>query len=138
MKLSLLFYPNLEKIGAKTGKVPIYVRIALNRKKAEMRLNIEVLPEELKKWDERTMRFADRDMSANALLNTIDKQFEDFRHHHSTSLCEYNVKTIRNLILGLDLKPTPLILTYVEKYYNNAVASNTQITEGTRKITVKH
>lgn len=133
MKLSLLFYPNLEKLGTKTGKVPIYVRIALNRKKAEMRLNIEVLPEELKKWDERTMRFVDRDMSANALLNTIDKKFEDFRHHHSTSLAEYNVKTIRNLILGLDLKPTPLILTYVEKYYNNAIASNTQITEGTKK-----
>jgi len=47
-----------------------------------------VLPEELKKWDERTIRFTDRDMSANALHNTIDKKFEDFRHHHPTSLLE--------------------------------------------------
>jgi hypothetical protein len=132
MKLSLLFYPNLEKFGTKTGKVPIYVRIALNRKKAEMRLNIDLLPEELKKWDERTMRFTDRDMSAYALLNTIDKKFEDFRHHHSASISEYNVKTIRNLIPGLDLKPTPLISTYVEKYYTSAIAANIQITEGTK------
>jgi len=47
-----------------------------------MRLNIEVLPEELKKWDERTMRFIDRSMSANALLNTIAKKFENFRHQN--------------------------------------------------------
>lgn len=133
MKLSILFYPNTEKIVHKTGKIPIYVRIILNRKKAEMRLNIELLPDDLNKWDERTMRFTDRDMSANALLNTIDKKFEDFRHHHSTSLSQFNVKTIRNMILGLDLKPSPLILTYIDKYYNNAIAPNTQMTEGTKK-----
>jgi wobble nucleotide-excising tRNase len=94
----------------------MYVRVILNRKKAEMRLNIEVLPEELKKWDERIVRFIDRNMSANALLNTIDKKFEDFRHHHSSSLCEYNVKTIRKLILGLDLKPSPTIINYIDNH----------------------
>jgi hypothetical protein len=86
MKLSILFYPNTEKAISKTGKVPMYMRIILNKKKAEMRLNIEVHPAELKKWDERTMQFIDREMSANALLNTIDKKFEDFRHHHPLPL----------------------------------------------------
>lgn len=133
MKLSILFYPNTEKTVVKTGKVPMYVRVILNRKKAEMRLNIEVLPEELKKWDERTMRFIDRNMSANYLLNTIDKKFEDFRHHHSSSLAEYNVKTIRNLILGLDLKPSQTIVSYIDRHYDNAIAPNTQLTEGTKK-----
>ncbi|MGG9962858.1 hypothetical protein [Ferruginibacter sp. SUN106] len=42
MKLSILFFPNTQKAVAKTGKVPMYVRVTLNRKKAEMRLNIEL------------------------------------------------------------------------------------------------
>ena len=32
----------------------------IESKKAEMRLNIEILPQELKKWDEKMMRFSDR------------------------------------------------------------------------------
>jgi hypothetical protein len=44
MKLSIMFYPNTEKTISKTGKVPMYARITLNRKKAEMQINIEVLP----------------------------------------------------------------------------------------------
>jgi len=54
MKLSILFFPNTEKTVKKTGKVPMYLRVTLDRKKAEMRLNIEVSPSELKKWDEST------------------------------------------------------------------------------------
>ena len=104
MKLSILFYPNISKTISKTGKVPLYMRVTLNRKKAEMRLNVEVLPDELKMWDERTMRFTDRDMSANAVLNSIDQKFADFRHHHATSLSQYNVKTIRNHLLGLHFR----------------------------------
>jgi hypothetical protein len=90
MKLTLLFYLNIEKTHLKTGKIPVYARFTLDRKKAEMRLNIEVFPHELQKWDEKTMRFTDREMSANALLNSIDKSFEDFRHHNATSLLERN------------------------------------------------
>jgi hypothetical protein len=35
----------------------------------ESKDTIELLPDELYKWDEKTMQFTDRDMSANALLN---------------------------------------------------------------------
>lgn len=111
----------------------MYVRITLNRKKAEMRLNIEMTPDELKKWDPSTMRFTDRNMSANALLNTLDKNFEDFCHHNGANLGEFNVKTIRNLVLGLDVKPNPLILHYIDKYYNKAIAPNAQMAEGTKR-----
>lgn len=133
MKLSILFFPNTQKAAAKTGKVPMYMRVTLNRKKAEMRLNIELSPTELKKWDDRTMRFIDREMSANAVLNSIDKKFEDFRHHHATSLAQFNVKTIRNHLLGLDAKPSPTIQHYIDKYYNTAIIPNTQLSSGTKK-----
>lgn len=86
MILSILFYPNIQKINKKTGKIPMYVRVVLNRKKAEMRLNIEILPQELNKWDEKMMRFSDREMQANALLNKIEQKFQDFRYHNATSL----------------------------------------------------
>ncbi len=133
MKLSIMFFPNTSKIASKTGKIPMYVRITLNRKKAELRLNIEVTPEELQKWDEKTMRYSDRDMSANILLNTIDKNFEHFRHFNGANLAEFNVRTIRNLVLGLDAKPNPLIVNYIDKYYNTAVAPNAQMAEGTKR-----
>jgi site-specific recombinase XerD len=133
MKLSILFFPNTQKAAAKTGKVPMYMRITLNRKKAEMRLNIELSPTELKKWDDRTMRFIDREMSANAVLNSIDKKFEDFRHHNATSLSQYNVKTIRDHLLGLDAKPSPTIQHYIDNYYNTAIIPNTQLSLGTKK-----
>jgi len=71
MKLSILFFPNLAKKSIRTGKIPMYVRIILDCKKAEMRLNIELRESELSKWDETTMRFTDRDMSANALIIEI-------------------------------------------------------------------
>jgi hypothetical protein len=32
-----------------TGKIPVYLRISLDRKKAEMRFNVEILPAGLKK-----------------------------------------------------------------------------------------
>ncbi len=133
MKLSILFFPNVEKTHKKSGKIPLYMRVTLNRKKAEMRLNIEILPEQLNKWDEKTMRFIDREMSANALLNTLDKNFEDFRHHKSTSLSEYNVKTIRNLVMGLDVMPNPLIINYINKYYTNAIDANSELADGTKR-----
>lgn len=52
----------------------------IGQEKAEMRLNIEIFPQELKKWDEKVMRFTDRQMSANVLINAIEQKFQDFRY----------------------------------------------------------
>jgi hypothetical protein len=49
MKLAIFFYPNQDKNHKKTGKIPRYMRITLNREKAEMRLNIELSNAELSK-----------------------------------------------------------------------------------------
>jgi len=94
------------------------MRITLNREKAEMRLNIELADTDLLKWDETMMRFADRNMSANAYLNEIDKNFEEFRYHNATKLSNYNAKTVRDLVIGLNAKPTPLIIQYIDKYHD--------------------
>ena len=109
------------------------MRITLNREKAEMRLNIELADLELLKWDETVMRFADRDMSANAYLNEIDKNFEEFRYHNATKLSNYNAKTVRDLVMGLNAKPTPLIIQYIDKYHDRAILPNAQMADGTKR-----
>ncbi len=133
MKLSILFYPNRDKTNAKTGKIPMYMRITLNRKKAEMRLNVEATEADLLKWELSMMRFTDRSMTANAYLNELDQKFEHFKYHNATTLSEFDPKAIRNLIMGLDGKPSPLIESYVDKYYNKAIAPNAQMAEGTKR-----
>lgn len=133
MKLSILFYPRLDKKNLKTGKIPMYLRITLNRKKAEIRLNAEITESELLKWDEATMRFSDRNMKVNTYLNSIDKNFEDFIYHNATTLSAYNVRTVRNFVMGMNTKPNPLILHYVDGYYNKAIAPNAQMAEGTKR-----
>ena len=133
MRLSIMFYPNKAKASSKTGKIPMYLRVVLDRQKAECRLNIETEPSDLIKWNGSMMRFEDREMSANALLNTIDKNFEDFRHHNATGLFEYNAKSIRDKIAGLDVKPDIKLTTYIDNYYKKAIEPNGQMAEGTKR-----
>ena len=128
-----MFYPNTAKASAKTGKVPVYVRVTLNRTKAEARLNIEIPRTDVIKWNGRTMRFDDREMTANVLLNTIDKKFNDFCYHNGTKLVEYSATSIRNIILGLDAKPNPKIMDFINKYYINSIAANPHLAEGTKR-----
>lgn len=133
MKLSILFFPNTQKPVIKTGKIPMYLRVILDRRKAEMRLNIEVTPKELKLWDPITMRFKDREMTANATLNEIDKNFENFRHHHATTLYNYSIRTIRDKIMGIDSRPDPFITKYIDDYYQSVIFPNQQMAEGTKR-----
>lgn len=141
MKLSIFFYPNQSKANKKNGKIPIYMRLMLNRQKAEMRLNAEVTEEEVKAWDSRTMRFTNRNARANSVLNNIENKFEDFRYHNATSLTSFSVKTIRDTIMGLQNKPSPLIRDYIDGYYKAAIAPNEVMSEGTKRNyrkTIKH
>ena len=98
-----------------------------------MRLNVDITATDLVKWDEATMRFTDRSMAANACLNAIEQRFDQFRYHNTTTLSEYRVKTIRNIIMGVDSKPAPLIEKYLERYYQQAIVPNSQMAEGTKR-----
>gem|GEM_PF-4618312 len=42
MKISVTYFPNEAKLNAKTGKIPIYMRVSCKRAKSESRLNIEI------------------------------------------------------------------------------------------------
>jgi hypothetical protein len=72
-------------------------------------------------------------MSANALLNTIEKKFEDFRHHNATELDRYTAKTIRDIITGQDSTPDHKLLLYIDKYYQTAIEQNAQLAAVTKR-----
>lgn len=133
MKLSICFYPNQERANKKTGKIPIYLRVMLNRQKAEQRLNLEVTAAEMQTWDDRIMRFTDREMKANVALSKIETSFNDFCYHHATSIAEYNAKTVRDKIMGLEVKPLPTIIKYLDSYFSKILVPNEAISEGTKR-----
>ncbi len=133
MKLSLLFYPNIQKTDKRSGKVPIYMRLVLDREKTEMRLNVEVNKEQLKKWDSQMMRFREKKDPANAVLNKVESKFEEFQYHNALTLSVYNVKQIKNILMGLEQRPHIKVLEFIDKYYKSSVESNQELTEGTKK-----
>lgn len=133
MKVSILFYPNIVKTNKKTGRVPLYLRVTLDRKKAEMRLNVEVQQSELNKWDPTTMRFQDRKMAANAILNKIECKYEDFLYNSATTLSTYDVKGVRDFIMGVNAAASPKAVAYIDNYYKNAVLSNPKLAAGTKR-----
>lgn len=133
MKLSLQFFPNTKKTATRTGKIPLYLRIIFDRRKTEMRLNIEITKKELKLWDPRTMRFKDREMTANAALNEIDRNFENFRHLNATTLFQFSTRAILDKIMGNDNRPALLITKYIDDYYGSVIFPNQQMAEGTKR-----
>lgn len=133
MKVSLLFYPNELRTNKKTGKVPIYLRLLLDRKKSEMRLNVEVKKEDLRKWDSETMRFREKKNNANAVLNKIESKFEEFQYHSALTLANYDVKEVRNILMGVEQKPQIGAFEFAERYYMCTVETNQELTEGTKK-----
>jgi hypothetical protein len=70
MKTSLIFYPNLPKKNAKTGKTPIYMRVCFQGKKSETRLNTELDEQHLLIWDKMAMRVAEKNSPVNQYLKT--------------------------------------------------------------------
>jgi len=86
MKTSITFYPNKSKKSKRTGKVPLYAKAYFRGLKAEDSLNAEITETDLLKWDPMSMRFTDRQLSANKLLNMLDQKFQELIILSSTSL----------------------------------------------------
>lgn len=65
-KVNLTFYPNRVKKSAKTGKIPIYLRL-YDAGKLEVRLNslYDLSTEELLKWNEFSQRSDSKDSDTN-------------------------------------------------------------------------
>jgi hypothetical protein len=79
MRSNLFFYPNLLKKNAKTGNIPIYLKIIHNRQKAEARLNEELSENDMLKWNPMIMRLDERSSHVNSIQNSISNRFNEFK-----------------------------------------------------------
>jgi hypothetical protein len=133
MKATISYFPNEDKKSPRTGRVPIYLRVSFNRQKAETRLNADVSESQLLKWDPHTMRFADRSLYGNHMLNKLDERFHEFLVAHSLDLHRFPAAEIRDHIIGKPNGVEKSVLQYIDKYYKNAVESNLKLSPGTIK-----
>lgn len=133
MKAAITFYPNHLKKNAKTGKIPLYIRIAFDRKKSESRLSIEFSETELLKWDPITMRLQERNSAINHALNRLEQKFSDFILAHQADLPRFLPETIKNHVLGIEEKKEIKLTDFVDKYFEKFVLHNVNRTPGTIK-----
>lgn len=100
MKISVTYFRNEAKLNAKTGKIPIYMRVSCKRAKSESRLNIEISQLELLKWNPMMMRLEDRNHIVNHHLNRLEQKFQEFKSLNSTQLSQFDALYIKNHLLG--------------------------------------
>lgn len=129
----------MEKKSAKNGKTPVYIRVILNSKKAESRLNLDLDDKEVHLWNPMFMRVELPRSIANDHLNTIETEFKKFLSVHASEIYNYSPSQILDLVLKRkipNLERTK-ILDYVDKYYLSSVCNRNSIEEGTKKNYLK-
>jgi site-specific recombinase XerD len=133
MKASIVYFPNKLKKNSKTGKIPVYMRICYKRAKAETRLNIELLEQDILKWDPITMRLMERNSPANHQLNRLDQKFQEFITLNITQLPKYSASYIKDYVLGNDLAQQKSVMKFIDDYFTGSVMQNVSRTAGTIK-----
>ena len=104
-KATMKFFPHVEKKSKKNGKIPMYMRVISNCKKAESRLPIEVFESEIQNWNKIIQRFENNKSSANRFLTKYEKEFEGLKY----SLSEQS-KEIKNILNSRASLESPLAL----------------------------
>lgn len=137
MRTSISFFPNVAKRNARSERIPIYLRVLHNGQKAEARLNEDISIKDLPKWNPVIMRLDARDAALNSKLNSISKAFDDFKIINGTKLHLFNARHVRDLLTGSSATDDPQFYNYVNSYYHQAVASNSRLSEGTKKNYIK-
>lgn len=133
-RTSLIFYPNSLKLEKKTGKIPLYLRILHNGKKAEARLNHSLTQSELFVWNEKIMRLEVRNSTVNKALQNIDDKFQELLSKYATNMSGLDVIQIRENILGTTEKiGKTRFLDFMSKYFINEISFKSELRSGTKK-----
>ena len=109
------------------------MRIFFRGGKAESRLNFDLSPIELLKWDPITMRVQERNASVNHYLNRIEQKFQDFLIIEATNLQNFTPSEIRDELTGTKKKNIPLLMDFIDKFFEEYVLNNPNKAEGTTK-----
>jgi hypothetical protein len=138
MKTSLWFYPNHQKKSAKTGKVPLYVRVIQNAKKSEGRLyHAELTEKEVLQWNEQAMRLSDPKHKANKLINAVQRDFDEFIILNGSNINQHTATSIRDKLLGRNKVAAPTVTGYIDHFFATAIEKNDNLAGGTKRTYVK-
>ena len=99
-RVTITFYPNDRKQSKTTMQVPIYLRVRKERRKTEARTDWSISPLERENWNKNMQRVDLKNCTANDYLNKIEEKFNALRIFKSEEFDDYDLQTIKNLILG--------------------------------------
>ncbi len=131
-KLSFNFFPNRAKKNPKTNKTPIYLRVILNCKKAEHRLNLELDDKTLSLWNPVIMRVEAPDCTENDHLDNISTSFKRFLALNDHHISTFNAIKVRNLVMQLESPEQITLIDYINKYYLKAISNKNELSKGTK------
>ncbi|MDB4606333.1 site-specific integrase [Crocinitomicaceae bacterium] len=138
-RVTITFYPSDRKQSKTTEQIPIYLRIRKERLKTEARTDWSLSPNERAIWNKTMQRVDLKNCLANDYLNKIEEKFNALRIFKSDEFDDYDLQTIKNLILGKkpNRKKIPTIIEFMESYYDINIESSTRIKIGTKKNYLK-
>lgn len=114
--LSILFYTRNTKMNPSTGEVPIYLRITVDGKRAEISLNRSIPPS---RWNSKAGKAIGTIEASKELNNYIDSYRSKVLKHQQilmSSDAEITAISIKNSILGLKEKGKSLV--QIMEYHN--------------------
>ncbi len=134
-KITIQFKPRKDKARKCTSSTPIYVTLLFKRKKAEMRMPIELSANELSKWNYDFMRLKENNSSINLQIDNVNAAINRFVATNISEVEKMPPKFILEKSLGKirGSEPTILMSTFLEEYFSKSVLPNKNLAQGTKK-----
>lgn len=133
-KCSLKFYPNLQKKKAKTGKIPIYLKLVFNGKKVETRLpdDFDLSEKDFPKWDEGVMRLRILESDTNDYISTIQANWVRYKTLNGHTPKDSLPKIIDIILDRIKPKDSIGLLSFIQTYMDNNLKLTNRISENTK------
>lgn len=134
---TLKFYPLCDKRKQSTQHT-IYLRITINRLKAEIATKFQVT--KLEDWDDLTQRIRSAKNPINNELSIIEGDINDFYNKLKYKNGEITAAELKDAYLGRNTM-SPLFINFIDVHFKNKVEANHELAEGTiktYKATIQH
>ncbi len=131
-KTSIKFYPSLDRKNKKNGKIPFYLRVCSDGKKAEYRLPIEFSESDLIYWSDITQRCLLKDANINRFLNKYEKEYEDLKYSLGYKINTVPPNEIIDKITGRSSQKGNSMVEFFNDVYNEITMKDHEKTSGTK------
>ncbi|HXD94503.1 MAG TPA: hypothetical protein VNX01_14950, partial [Bacteroidia bacterium] len=127
-KVHLKFYPNPTRTNNK-GELPIYLRITVNRKKAEVSAGVSC---KIDLWDAETQRIKSKPL-LNKVINDLDTKTGKIIKRLEVEEKHITAAALKDLLQDNHVSKKTL-LNYSDFFYKKFVVNNVEMAEGTKNI----